>query len=66
MRLYDRIVDEELPADHAAFVREALAAVAAGDWEAGAERLRGRYESVCETEHPAGERATCHLLDEAE
>jgi len=59
-RLYDRHVGG-LPAEDASVVREALREYAAGDREAAARRLRDRYESVCETDHPSGERAACHL-----
>ncbi len=63
-RLQDRVVAVELPADHASTVRDALAAVAEGNEAEAAATLRDRYESVCETTHPAGERATCHLLED--
>jgi peptide/nickel transport system ATP-binding protein len=62
-RLYDRVVDGALPADHERYVREALVDVAEGRPEEAAAALRDRYESVCETDHPSGARATCHLPD---
>jgi len=60
--LYDRVLEEQLPGNHASYVRDALVDVAAGREDEAAAALRDRYESVCETTHPAGERATCHLL----
>ena len=59
-RLYERLVDVELPARERQHVRQALEAVAAGDWERAGADLRERYESVCETDHPTGE-VSCHL-----
>ncbi len=48
-------------------VREALAALAAGDWETAETVLRDRFESVCETTDPAlgsdEHPAACHLFD---
>ncbi|PSQ61395.1 MAG: peptide ABC transporter ATP-binding protein [Halobacteriales archaeon SW_9_67_25] len=63
-RLYDRTVDRELPADHAASVRDALRAVAEGRDAEAAKLLRERYETVCETTPPTGERAACHLHED--
>jgi len=63
-RLYERVVESELPANHASYVRDALVAVVEGRPEDAMSHLRDRYESVCETRHPAGERATCHLLED--
>jgi peptide/nickel transport system ATP-binding protein len=63
-RLQERVLAVALPADHAGEVREALVAVAEGREGEAAATLRERYESVCETTHPAGERATCHLLED--
>jgi len=63
-RLYDRTVGRELPADHGAYVRDALVAIAEGREAEGAELLRDRYESVCETTAPTGERAACHLYED--
>jgi peptide/nickel transport system ATP-binding protein len=62
-RLYDRLVDAELPDREQAHVHEGLQAVAAGEWDRAAERMRERYESVCETDHPTGQ-VSCHLFDE--
>jgi len=63
--LADRLLEVDLPAEDASLVRDALADVVGGEWDAAAQSLRNRYESVCETDHPTGERATCHLLDSA-
>ncbi|MFC6721934.1 ABC transporter ATP-binding protein [Halobacteriaceae archaeon SHR40] len=62
-QLADRLIEVELPTDHASYIREALAHVVEDDWETAEQQLRERYESICETEHPTGERATCHLLE---
>ena len=62
-QLADRLIEVELPTDHAGYVRDALVHVAEDDWEQAEQQLRERYESVCETDHPTGERATCHLLE---
>lgn len=59
-RLYERLVEVELPARERQHVREALEAVAADDWERAGDDLRERYESVCETDHPTGD-VSCHL-----
>ena len=61
-RLYDRLVDNELPPEEREYVREGLQAVAAGDWDRAGEHLRERYESVCETDHPTGQ-VSCHLVE---
>ncbi|MFC6823862.1 dipeptide ABC transporter ATP-binding protein [Halopelagius fulvigenes] len=65
--LYDRFFTEPLAGENRAVVESALDAVAAGEWETAADRLRDRFESVCERsephlsedEHPAA----CHLDD---
>ena len=57
-QLADGLLEVDLPVDHASYVRDALADVAAGDWTAAETALRERYES----DHPDGERASCHLL----
>ena len=62
-RLYDRLVDTELPEREREQVHQGLRAVADGDWERAGSLLRERYESVCETEHPTG-RPSCHLYEE--
>ena len=59
----DQALDVDLPREHASLVRNALAEAAAGAGAEAEAQLRDRYESVCETTHPTGERATCHLLD---
>ena len=59
-RLYERLVDADLPARERQAVQQALEAVAAGNWERAEADLRERYESVCETDHPTGE-VSCHL-----
>jgi peptide/nickel transport system ATP-binding protein len=60
-QLADRLLDVELPTDHSSYVREALSHVADEEWDRAEQLLRERYESICETEHPTGTRATCHL-----
>ncbi|APW98838.1 ABC transporter ATP-binding protein [Halobiforma lacisalsi AJ5] len=50
--LKDRLLDRDLPAEHDAVVEEALAELAASNWDAAAETLRAEYESVCERENP--------------
>ncbi|QLD89333.1 ABC transporter ATP-binding protein [Natronomonas salina] len=60
--LFDRLLDDvELPADERAHVRAAFESLADEEWDAAAERLRERYESVCETHVPENPRAACHL-----
>jgi peptide/nickel transport system ATP-binding protein len=59
----DRVLETTLPREDAAHVHDALLEAVRGDWEGAAAALRERYESVCETDHPTGERATCHLLE---
>ena len=61
-RLYERLVDAELPGRERQYVHEGLEAVAAGDWDRAATHLRERYESVCETDHPTGD-VSCHLVE---
>ena len=63
-QLADRLIEVELPTDHASYVRDALVHVVEDDWDQAEQQLRERYESVCETDHPTGERATCHLRPE--
>lgn len=50
--LKERVLDRALPARDDAIVEEALAELAASDWEAAAERLRDEYETVCERQNP--------------
>ncbi|PSQ39924.1 peptide ABC transporter ATP-binding protein, partial [Halobacteriales archaeon QS_9_68_42] len=59
--LFDRLVDVELPSSERSYVAEAFGELADGDWAAAESHLRDRYESVCETHNPDGERAACHL-----
>jgi peptide/nickel transport system ATP-binding protein len=61
--LFDRLVadDVDLPAEERAYLREAFQRLAGGEWDAAAEVLRERYESVCETHSPEEPRAACHL-----
>ena len=60
--LFDRLLEDvDLPADERAHVRAAFESLADEEWDAAAERLRGRYESVCETHVPENPRAACHL-----
>jgi peptide/nickel transport system ATP-binding protein len=61
-RLYDRLLDVELPDRERERVHEALAAVADSDWGRAGDILRDRYESVCETDHPTGQ-VSCHLYE---
>ncbi|SER91338.1 ABC transporter ATP-binding protein [Natrinema salaciae] len=67
--LKDRLLDVELPARHDAVVEEALAELAAANWDAAAERLRAEYGSVCEQDRPGlgngGHPVACHRDDEA-
>ncbi|SEV79898.1 ABC transporter ATP-binding protein [Natrinema salifodinae] len=64
-----RLVDVDLPPRHDAVVEDALADLAAADWEAAAERLQAKYESVCERSHPGlgddGHPVACHCYGEA-
>jgi peptide/nickel transport system ATP-binding protein len=62
-RLYDRLVDTELPNRERQWVHEALVDVAEGEWTDAGDHLRERYESVCETDHPTGA-VSCHLFEE--
>jgi len=62
-RLYDRLVDTELPNRERQRLHEALVDVADGEWTEAGDHLRERYESVCETDHPTGE-VSCHLFGE--
>jgi peptide/nickel transport system ATP-binding protein len=61
--LFDRLLPDDvaLPASERTRLEDAFEALVDGEWDAAAERLRERYESVCETHHPTGERAACHL-----
>jgi len=61
--LFDRLVGDEveLPERDRECLREAFEALADGGVETAAGLLRERYETVCETHSPAGERAACHL-----
>ncbi len=61
--IVDRTIDVDLPSEDRSVVRDAIETVVAGDWQAGQAALQTRYESICETDHPTGDRATCHLLD---
>jgi len=64
----ERLVGDDLPPDHRRAVEDALAAVATGDWDAGVQRLRERYASVCEQVDPDlagdGRAVACHLYDD--
>ena len=59
--LFDRLVNVELPSSERSYVAEAFGELADGDWAAAESHLRDRYESVCVTHNPDGERAACHL-----
>ena len=56
-----RLFDVELPSEERSYVRAALESLIDGEWDDAESHLRERYESVCETTHPDGERAACHL-----
>ncbi|CAI48474.1 ABC-type transport system ATP-binding protein (probable substrate dipeptide/oligopeptide) [Natronomonas pharaonis DSM 2160] len=53
--------DSSIPEQERSHIRAALERVADEEWEAAAEALRDRYESICETHAPDGDRAACHL-----
>ena len=63
----DEFFEADLPRDHSRTLETALGSVVEGDWDAAAETLRERYESVCETDEPEPEGAdgrhltACHL-----
>ncbi len=59
--LFDRLVAVELPETERRYLRDAFEELADGNWEAAETHLRDRYESVCETHSPDGERSACHL-----
>jgi peptide/nickel transport system ATP-binding protein len=65
-----RLLDTSLPATHDQIVSDALAELAAGDWEEAAERLHAEYESVCERQNPGlgngGHPVACHLYGEVD
>jgi peptide/nickel transport system ATP-binding protein len=66
--LWERLVDVEVPARDRSVIEDALADVADGAFEMAADRLRDRYESVCELDDPAlvGDHpVACHLYDES-
>jgi len=69
-RLYDRLVDAELPSAHERQVRKALGTLVGGDWAEAAATL-SEYESVCEQVSPVlqpeeSHPAACHLRDQPE
>ncbi|WP_049924709.1 ABC transporter ATP-binding protein [Halopiger djelfimassiliensis] len=63
--LKDRLLERDLPPRHDAVVEDALAELAASNWESAARRLRTEYESVCERDRPELDEgphpAACHL-----
>ena len=61
--LFDRLLDGdlELPVSERRHLEESFERLANGEWDEAAGVLRERYESLCETHHPDGERAACHL-----
>ncbi|WP_293027943.1 ABC transporter ATP-binding protein, partial [Natronococcus sp.] len=65
--LKDRLLETTLPPRHDEIVEDALASVAAGEWDAAAETLREEYESVCEQRNPEldadAHPVACHLYD---
>jgi peptide/nickel transport system ATP-binding protein len=66
--LYDRLFDEPLAGENRAVVEAALADLAADEWDQAAERLRDRFESVCERVPPeldeSSHPAACHLVND--
>ncbi len=64
--LYDRLFEEELTGENRTVVEAALADLAADEWDRAAERLRERFESVCERVPPelgeSSHPAACHLV----
>jgi len=67
-RLFDLMVDVDLPSAHRSRVRESLFSVVAEDW-AEAESQLSAYESICEAVSPRLQAATsraaaCHLRDQ--
>ncbi|WP_101294029.1 ABC transporter ATP-binding protein [Halegenticoccus soli] len=65
--LRERFFETPPTGENRAVVDDALASVAAGEWDAAAETLRGRFESVCERARPElgddAHPAACHLVD---
>jgi len=63
--LETELFEHELAGGNRAAVRDALGAIAEGEETTAAERLRNRFESVCETRTPllddAEQAAACHL-----
>jgi peptide/nickel transport system ATP-binding protein len=66
--LKGRLFETDLSPQHETIVERALSDVAAGDWDAAAERLRATYESVCERSNPGlsaeSHPVACHLYGE--
>ena len=66
--LWSRLFDAEPTGRNREVVREALALVADEEWEAAAEELRERFESVCERRNPVlqdgAHPAACHEYDQ--
>jgi peptide/nickel transport system ATP-binding protein len=67
--IYDELIDEPLADYNRVVVLEALEDVARDEWAQAADRLRERFESVCELEEPTIDDAVhpvaCHLYDDA-
>jgi len=67
--IYEELIDEPLADYNRVVVLEALEDVARDEWTQAAERLRERFESVCEREEPtiddAAHPVACHLYDDA-
>ena len=65
----DRLLETELPPDHDETVEDALAELAAENWESATARLRERYGSVCERDVPelgdGSHPVACHLYRES-
>jgi peptide/nickel transport system ATP-binding protein len=66
--LYDRLFDEPLAGENRNVVETALADLAADEWDRAADRLRDRFESVCERVPPeldeSSHPAACHLVND--
>ncbi|WP_286670843.1 ABC transporter ATP-binding protein [Halorarius litoreus] len=66
--IHDEFFDHDLSGENQRVVKAAIDEVVAGEFEAAADRLRERFESVCERRDPAlddGDHpAACHLYGE--
>src|SRR5699024_2084779 len=61
---------DELDAESRAVVEASFERIVENDWEGAANRLRDRFESVCERKHPTLQNeahpASCHLYDQSD